>query len=166
MNAMLDNLLRVLKAEISFYQSLHLMLRQQRQAIIRGEVKSLTQTADRKEHFLSRSSKLEAQRTRVLAKLAEVLAVPQSKLTLKKVIGLIQEPYSSELRRIRADLKAVLEGVRKTNQDNLALFRHSHQWVQSSLALLNKCILNGSVYYPGGRIQKAPLSGTLLSGEI
>jgi flagellar biosynthesis/type III secretory pathway chaperone len=166
MNALLDNLLQILKAEISFYQSLQSILQQQRQAIINCEVKSLKKTAERKEAFLSKSTNFEAQRTKVMAKLAEVLAVPQSKLTLKKIIRLIQEPYASELRKVRAEITAVLEEIRKTNQDNLELFRHSHRLVQSSLALLNKCILNGSVYYPSGKIQNVPLNGTLLSGEI
>ena len=166
MNALLDNLLQILKAEINFYQSLQSILQHQRRAIINCEVKSLKKTADRKEAFLSRSTRLEAQRTKVMAKLAEVLVVPQSKLTLKKIIRLIQEPHASELRNVRAEIKAVLERIRKTNQDNLDLFRHSHRLVQSSLALLNKCILNGSVYYSSGKIQNAPLNGTLLSGEI
>ena len=166
MNALLDNLLQILKAEISFYQSLQSILQQQRRAIINCDVQSLKKTTDRKEEFLSRSTQLEAQRTKVMAKLAELLAVPKSKLTLKEITRLIQEPYASDLLNVRTDLTAVLERIHKTNQDNLNLFRHAQRWVQSSLALLNKCILNGSVYYASGKIQHTSLNGTLLSGEI
>jgi hypothetical protein len=166
MNVLLDSLLKVLKAEISLYQSLHLILQKQRNAVVQCELKALKKTGDSKENLLLKLTKLEAQRTKVMARLAASLAVPQPDLTLKKIARLIHEPYTSELRNVRADLIAVLQGIQEANHDNLALFKHSHELMKGSLALLNKCILNNSVYYRSGKIQNTTLSGTLLSGEI
>jgi hypothetical protein len=166
MNALLDSLLKVLKTENSVYQSLYLILQQQRNAVVECEVNALNKNGDTAENLLSKLAKLETQRTKATARLAASLAVPQPDLTLKKIVRLIHEPYSSELRDVRAELIAVLQGIQKASRDNLALFKHSHELMQDSLALLSKCILNSSVYYRSGKIQNTALSGTLLSGEI
>ena len=166
MNVLLDSLLKVLKAEISLYQSLHLILQKQRNAVVQCELKALKNAGDTKERLLLKLTKLEAQRGKVMAKLATSLAVPQSGLTLKKIARLIHEPYASDLRDVRADLIAVLQGIQEANHDNLALFKHSHELLKASLTLLNKCIRDSSVYYRSGKIQNTTLSGTLLSGEI
>jgi flagellar biosynthesis/type III secretory pathway chaperone len=138
----------------------------QRKAVVKWDIKALEDAGDAKEKLLFRFTKLEAQRTKVMAKLAAAMALPQSNLTLKKIVGLIREPYVSDLNDVRANLGTVLQGVRKISQDNLALFKHSHRLVQSSLALLNKSILNSCVYHSSGKIRNTTFNGTLLSGEI
>ena len=166
MNVLLDSLLQVLKTEISLYQSLHLILQKQRNAVVQCELNVLNKAGDTKENLLLKLTKLEARRTKVMARIAKSLAEAQPDLTLKKIIRLIHEPYASELRDVRANLIRVLQGIQAANQDNLALFQHSRELMKGSLALLNRCILNSSVYYRSGKIQKTTLSGTLLSGEI
>jgi hypothetical protein len=166
MNVLLDSLLKVLKAENNLYQSLHLIMQKQRDAVVHCKLRELQKSGDSTENLLLKLAKLEAQRAKVMARLATSLAVPLTDLTLKKIIRLIYEPYASELKDVRADLIAVLQRIQEVKHDNLALFKHSHELMKGSLALLNKCILNSSVYFPSGKIQNTALSGTLLLGEI
>ena len=161
-----DNLLDLLEGEAGYYRSLLLVLEGERKAIIASNLGELGKTGKGKEELLLKIRILEEQRQIMIENLAESLECAPHDLTISKLAGLVEEPYSTRFHSLCSDLAPLTKTVHDVNGANKALLGHSVELIKSSFAFLNNLIAANSVYYRSGRMQQNDQSGKVLCGSI
>ncbi|MDY6971866.1 MAG: flagellar protein FlgN [Thermodesulfobacteriota bacterium] len=166
MDLLLNDFLGLLEGETGVYRSLLLVLQKEKTAVVEAKLKDLNEASKEKESLVLKIRILEEQRTRSLERLADSLGCPSFGLTLSKISQLVEEPYSTRLRKCQSNLTALIQSIREVNQSNRSLLTHSLELVRSSLTLLDNLMAYNPVYYRTGKFQMNDQSGKVLSGRI
>lgn len=166
MSVLLDRLLNLLVEEINLYESLFVVLQQEKKVVIASNLQGIRNIYKEKNNLLMKIQTLEKQRALILEEAADLFECPLKDLTLKKLSQIVKEPHSSRLMRIHADFAALMQRVQQINHANRALLAHTLNLVKGSLKLLNKLIAPSPIYYNTGKMQNNNRSGKFLSGTI
>ena len=129
MKLLLDALERNINEEISVQIGIQALLDQQLDILLKGGVERLTGVLTNAEAGIVRSRELEAERARLLARIAEQIGVPAKELTLKK----IDEHVSAQagaLLDAGGELKTLIEKIRQDNRQVGLLLRHSVLFIE------------------------------------
>ena len=165
MGVLLDAFIGVLENEIDLYQSLLLILQQEKEAVVFSKLRELNESSKEKENHVLKIRILEEQRIKFLEKIAESLEYPSSQLTLSNLIQIIDEPYATRLRNIHNVTAALLQAIQEVNNSNKALVLHSLDLVRGSLALFNNLICPTAVYFRSGKVVPNAHRGVVISGK-
>ena len=166
MDLLLDQLIGLLDQETKLYQSMHTVIRKEKDAVIRSELNALNEAVEEKENLLLKLRILEEQRPQLVRRLAKILNHPPQDLTLNMVAELVDEPYAGQLKDYSANLLELLTTVQEANHRNKTLFEHSIELMRGSFNLFNELMASNTVYYRTGNIQYQNPTGKLLHGEI
>jgi hypothetical protein len=162
MKLLLDALERNINEEIEVQVGIQELLDQQLDILLKGGVDRLTGVLTRAETGIVRSRELEAERARLLARIAEQVGVPMKELTLKKIeehVGALAGP----LLDAGSELKTLIEKIRQDNRQVGLLLRHSVLFIED----LVRAVTGGSgaprTYAKSGR--EEPRTGGALLAE-
>lgn len=129
MKLLLDALERNIDEEITVQVGIQELLDQQLDILLKGGVDRLTGVLTRAEAGIVRSRELEAERARLLARIAEQIGVPAKELTLKKIeehVGAAAGPLVDA----GGELKVLIEKIRQDNRQVGLLLRHSVLFIE------------------------------------
>ena len=129
MKLLLEALEGNIHEEISVQIGIQALLDQQLDILLKGGVERLTGVLANAEAGIVRSRELEADRARLLARIAEQIGVPMKELTLKK----IEEHVGAEANGLvdaGGELKRLLEKIRLDNRQIGLLLRHSVLFIE------------------------------------
>ena len=166
MDALLDELLDTLDCEADLYGSLVSVLEKEGRAIINAALEQLNEANYEKEIIILKIQKLEEDRIHILSQLSGLPGFQDQELTLERLTQLTPEPYSFRFIRCRSDLLSLTKTLRKKNNHNMYLLRHSIDFVRSYMELLNNMAITDKVYYRTGKIQPSNQNGRVVSGAI
>ena len=161
-----DNLLDLLAGEVDGYRSLLLVLEKEKKAIIGSNLDELGKTGKEKEALLQEIRTIEGQRQNLIENLAEFLGSAPHEVTITKLAGITEEPYSGRFHSLCLDLLPLAKTVHEANGANKALLMHSVELIKSSLAFLNNLMAAHDVYYRSGRMRQNDQGGKVLCGSI
>lgn len=129
MKLLLEALERNINEEIEVQQGIQKLLDQQLDILLKGGVGRLSGVLQNAEEGILRSRELEADRARLLARIAEQVGVPAKELTLKRI-----EEHAGELASTvvgaGAELKQLIEKIRAENRQVGLLLRHSVTFIE------------------------------------
>ena len=166
MDLLLDQLMGLLDQETKLYQSMHTVIRKEKDAVIQSELNALNEAVKEKENLLLKLRILEEHRTQLAMRLAKILNYPPQDLTLNMVAQVVDEPYAGQLKKYSANLSELLATVKEANHRNKTLFEHSIELLRGSFNLLSELMVSNTIYYRTGNIQHQNPTGKLLHGEI
>ena len=108
----------------------------------------------------------DAERHRLVTRLAASLKCPLQELTLKKLSQLVDEPFAGRLRRASTNLSSVVARVREANQLAKQLFEHSQSLLRSAFNVLNELLSPNTVYYSSGNIRSSNSTGKCVCSDV
>jgi flagellar biosynthesis/type III secretory pathway chaperone len=166
MDAILDQLLRVLNQEIELYRLMLAVIDKEKDAVIRSSLEPLTEAGVEKENILKKLRTVEEQRSLLVRRLSEVLGYPVRDLTLSMITQNVDEPFAGRLKQVSTDLSTLLDTLRDANHRNQRLFEHSLELLRGSFNLLSDLKASNTVYYRTGNIQSTKPTGQWVSNDI
>jgi flagellar biosynthesis/type III secretory pathway chaperone len=125
----LEALEKNIRTEIEVQTGIQKLLDQQLDILLKGGATRLTAVLANAETGILQSRELEAERTRLFARIAEEIGVPAKELTLKKIEEHVGAP-AAKLAESGAELKALIERIREENRKVGLLLRHSVLFIE------------------------------------
>jgi flagellar biosynthesis/type III secretory pathway chaperone len=166
MELLLKKLLGLLEHATELYQSLHVVVQQEKDAVVGLNLHQLNQACKSKDNLLLKLRILEEQREQLVYKLASDLNCSPQKISLTRLSEWVEEPYASMLHERSTDLLSLIQNLQAANQQNKALLSHSLELIHGSYNLLNNAIAASPVYYRKGEVQNNRQTGKLVCGDI
>jgi len=126
---LLETLEKNIVDEIEVQVGIQVLLDQQLDILLKGGVQKMSAVLTQAEEGIVRSRDLQAQRTRLLSRIAEQIGVPAKELTLKRIEEHVGEPASGVM-DAGAELKQLVEKIRQDNRQVGLLLRHSVLFIE------------------------------------
>lgn len=164
MQESLEELDRLLEQESDVHQQLLTLQQQEKQLVLAWSLEPLQANLQAKEHLAQSMLRLERKCQSVLSRLAALLQLPPTEVTLQQLSVRVEEPYASTLLRHRARLQQLVSALQHSNRENDRLLQDSLVLVDGALAFFTSLGSEPAAYQPTGKIaSSAP--GRLLSGR-
>lgn len=160
----LERLMGIIEAQSTCYRELLESFQAERDAIVKSDIDRLNAVIHGKEQLLERIRQMEQQRIGAVESLAEILDEKATDLTLKRLAGLVGEPYASRLQALGNDCRQLFETVQTESSANRSLCLHALAFVNGSLKLLGQLAATGQVYRASGQVHVHETPGRVLSG--
>jgi flagellar biosynthesis/type III secretory pathway chaperone len=147
---MLTDLSDLLGKELDLYRSLLSLLQKERRTVVDCSIEDLIQINKKKENLVLKIRILEQSRGALLEKLAQSIGITPEALTLSVLEERLKEPFVSQLRSLRSNLRAILQSIREANEENRVFLKHSVDFVRGSLDLIQHLTLASPTYMASG----------------
>ncbi len=162
----LEHFINLLNMEARSLERMANVLQNERDAIIHSAMDALRKAGGEKEELHEALGKLEKQRLEMQEKIVGFIKILPGDLTVTKLSGLVDEPYSIRLKECASNLAGLLNRINEANRLNKSLLAGSLELVRGSISLFNNLTVSNQVYYRTGMIQGDNTGGKVLSGKI
>ena len=162
----LNHLSSCIDRQLTLYRKLLDLFLAERRAILDSELEALNKTVMEKEMLLQKIAKEELRRRQSSEKVAAVLGLESSALTITQLSQNILEPYASDIKRKGVRLQSLIDEIQIESGRNRSLCLQALQFVNGSLKMLTTLTRPNQVYHASGRVQNAGQVGRMLSGAV
>jgi flagellar biosynthesis/type III secretory pathway chaperone len=162
---LIDELQNILQAEIEAYQHLVELQQAEKRLLVARALEPFLTNLHAKEHRLRAITQLEQQRHTVLQRLAPLLDLPDTNVTLQQLSTRLPEPLASRLLHCRTRLQEVVHTLQRCNRENAWLLQDSLALIDETLAFFAALAPNRPTYQRSGTFVP-PTQGRLLSGRV
>lgn len=137
MASLMDNLVEVLEEENTQYEKLVELSKEKKQAIIKADIHTLEEIAEREQEISSLLRNLDIRRDEVLKDMSDVLGKDFKEMTITRLIGYLdQQPKEQErLSEIRAKILDTGNQMQEWNKRNEKLLNQALEMVEFDLTL-------------------------------
>lgn len=138
MASLMETLIETLNKEVvEFKQLLELSL-QKTPIIVEGNLQELTRITDEEQYVVSRVNKLDKERAENMADIANVLNKDVQTLTLKQLIGMLDNRPAEqrELAEVHDKLQDLTKQLQRANLQNSELIKNALEMVQFDMNLI------------------------------
>jgi flagellar biosynthesis/type III secretory pathway chaperone len=164
----MELLLKELKHRIHqqqrLYQTLLDLFTAERSAILVSDVERLNRIVGDKERVLQDIGKVEVRRRHTIEQLARRLHGDGQITNLTRLVGLIEEPWATELAAAGQELKSLVAAIQTASERNRSLCLHALQFVNGSIRMITNLIDPDLVYHSSGKLGHERPVGRMLSG--
>jgi flagellar biosynthesis/type III secretory pathway chaperone len=151
MNELLDELTSVLEREIGCYEELITSARAEQQALIRGKLEELKLAIEAQELLISSTKALEATRQQVGRTLAQQLGLPETDVTLTRLIELGHDNGTGRIAALRDRVREVVQELDRLNAGNAQLINSSIDFINQTMWVLLQPRTQKTTYSPQGQ---------------
>jgi flagellar biosynthesis/type III secretory pathway chaperone len=166
MHADFRKLVDLLLAQTDICRDMLRMMEVERRALLNLQTASMEALAAEKESHLQRMQAVERKRLEWVGRLAEELGCEAGELTLTRLAQAAPPDVAAALAGCGVELSGLLDRLRAEYRRSAMLFGHTVEFRRSFHKILKGFAASGPIYRPGGRMEAARLSGTLLSNEM
>ena len=166
MKILLERLTEILKEEIRLHTELLSLSRDKECIIINNQVNLLKEMVSREEEIISLIQKEEEARYELMKALALYFKISVKKLTMYKLLELIDVDFSAELKNIHQEILALIKKLKSVNERNGALIKTSLDLVSYSMNLYVSLASQEPVYSAKGRLAKKVKTNFILDEKI
>jgi flagellar biosynthesis/type III secretory pathway chaperone len=145
-----DELTVALQHESEVYTSMLALAKREQQAIVHGDVVTLTRLTEEKEMLLEHLAALETERMTAIVAIAGATGVDASTATVSGLEAVLPLGEGRQLAAAGAELRETALALRAANERNAALLRSSRDIVDRWLQYL-RSLLSSVVYDATGR---------------
>ena len=164
MGRLLRELNALIEREIALYNKFILMLKEQWDCISNYSLDSLQEIIAKKEIMVRQMQQLEKQRSGLMEKIARLRGVPETDLTLKKIIQTTVNPIRVKLGKSREALLSQIATINKLHEEIKGLMDQSSLSLKKSLAFVHsKNEEANAPYHPDGKLGEPSLQGRMLN---
>ena len=138
MASLIDNLITTLNSENDQYQKLLKLSDTKTDAIVKGDLDSLTKVTDNEQDIVSTIQALEKERTKTMREIAKILNTDVAALKLDTLIALLDKTprEQSELAKVHDALHNTLFNMKVVNERNEQLLKSALEMVDFNLNLV------------------------------
>ncbi|MBI5064249.1 MAG: flagellar protein FlgN [Desulfatitalea sp.] len=167
MNRLIEQLVAVLKQTETLYEQVLPIIEKEKEAALAPDAQQLMALNGEKQTLLAQLARLEQERTALAQRIGAGLHLPPEKLNLASLAAAVDAPYDRQLGQLHERLKAVVEKVRRSNEQCQTLIQYCLRLVQSRLGFFQHWLGRVDVYGASGNLNNgAGRGGRLLSGTV
>ncbi|GAB4317049.1 MAG: hypothetical protein Kow0074_05400 [Candidatus Zixiibacteriota bacterium] len=159
MRDIVEQLISVVAEEAEHCERILVLLRQQQDSLVRGDIDSLQNNLREQENSLRRSRELERRRRSLVQQVAEAVDLQEESPSLRALIATLSDDYGRRLSELRISMAAAIERVNKTKEQNRMLIERSLSNINEIIKLL--AATNAAVTDYAGPSRKAPDAAAL-----
>ena len=164
MGRLLRELNGLIESEIALYHKFILLLKEQWDCIANYSLDSLKEIIEKKEIMVRKMQQLEKKRSGLMEKIARLRGVPETDLTLKKIIQATVNPIRVKLGKSRETLLSQIATINELHEGIKGLMDHSSLSLKKSLAFVHsKNEEANAPYHPDGKLGETSLQGRMLN---
>jgi flagellar biosynthesis/type III secretory pathway chaperone len=154
----LTTLEELLVKEFSNCQSLHALTKEERMALSKNDVKTLSTLIEDKEILLDELGQIEDERRMIVQKLAEGLGLRSQSPTVADIVRAVNPEVASRLSHLREGITALAGNIRDMTSGNQALAASALERVDAMQAFLLDLLRPSLTYHPSGIIRRADVN--------
>jgi flagellar biosynthesis/type III secretory pathway chaperone len=154
----------LIASEINLYKEFILLLKEQWNSITSYSLDSLKEIIEKKEIVVRKMQQLEKKRSGLMVQIARHRGVPETDLTLKKIVETTVNPIRVKLGEGRETLLEQIASINELHEGIKGLMDHSSLSLKKSLAFVHSKSEEASApYHPDGKLEDANLQGRMLN---
>lgn len=156
-NSIFQDLYEVFCSESECYEVMLDLVRNEREVIVDDDIEKLSRITKKQEEIISELKSLEEDRVALVDELARQsrIKISQDKISLKYLIEVAEEPYSSKYTKLRKNIKELLDEIRKVNKRNLQIIQKSMDTFDTTIELLLSAMNPAQTYSKSGELDKS-----------
>lgn len=137
MASLIEELIDVLEKENTEYEELLALSTEKTSYIVKGDVESLQKLVEKEQLIVGRVNSLEKKRSEVANDISNVLNIPETELTVRRLIVLLKEQVEekTKLENIYTKLRRTLDNIARINKSNSQLIQESLDMIEFELNL-------------------------------
>ena len=138
MASLMENLIEVLDQESGEYETLLGLCRKKTPVIVSGNLEELTRITDEEQTIVGRVNKLDHRRQEVYADIANVINKDVRTMKLTDLIAMLEKRPAEQqkLAQTHDRLKAVVQEVKRVNEQNRILLQNALEMVEFDMNML------------------------------
>jgi hypothetical protein len=127
---------KVVAREVEHLDSLLQLLTDQQRFLVEKNVAAVEENVQRQEQAISYSRELEAERQRLLGRLAERVDGNPRELTLSKLTDVLSGTYATRLKKMQQTMLSITGNIQHVRQQNEMLINRSLMHIRETMRLL------------------------------
>lgn len=136
MSDVIEQLISVVAEEAEHCERILVLLRQQQDCLVRGDIEKLQANLREQEESLKRSRELEQRRRGLVQQVAEATDIDDQSPSLRTLIATLSDDYGRRLAELRVSMASAIERVNKTKEQNRMLIERSLSNINEIIHLL------------------------------
>lgn len=161
---LLEDLVKILNAELDQYRDLLRMLSKQRKYLAIRDIASFEETNKQLGTVILKVKTLEEARKSIVLRLAKYFNVHQEAFTLAKLAALVDKPYNEQYAGLRGEILSIIKDLESLKESNAYLIQHALHYVSGVLKIFASSILGDYKYSDSGQLESRQESGKRISG--
>ncbi|MFQ6110663.1 MAG: flagellar protein FlgN [Nitrospinota bacterium] len=161
-----EGILKSLKEEIALHRELVTLLEGDRSLMMELATKELEESNGRKAFLASSIRQAEAERMKLVEKLAETQGLDAGGLKLRDIMAHSPEALAGELEAARQSLLELTSRAAELKERNLKLIRRSLELFEGAMSAIRRGLEEPGRYGRQGLCEGAELNGRFLSRAI
>lgn len=167
MNGYHRHLLVLLEKKLVLYDKFIVVLQKEWECAVGYELPGLQKVLLEKEALVERMQKMDKERISLMDKIAQAMKIPESKLTLKKLIESKADPYNKKLALCRARLLSRIKKINALMDRTKGLMHYSSLSLKKSLAFVHAADEKAAApYHSNGRLLEGKMQSRMLSMDV
>jgi len=162
---LLAELDHLLQQEVEAYECLLALHQEAQDCLAAPALEPLLANLQAREHLVRHMANVEYQRVTVSARLAPLLQLPVTDVTLHSVSTRVAEPYASRLQQYRTRLRALIDDLQQLTGAQAQLLQEVRGFVDAAVAFFMDWLPAPPTYLQSGQLT-APTQRRLLSGKV
>ena len=151
MNTLVSQLIEVINKEISCLERFLTLLSEEQEFLVEKDIDSLRKSIEEQEKTIQDERKLEEARIKLTDSLAGNLKIDKEEVNISKLIELVEESYSTELRQLQSTLASLYAKLERQRKKNEFLIRQSMKYVDKSIKVFLGLERRGSGQFASGQ---------------
>jgi len=176
-NSILQDLYEVFYSEFKWYEVMLDLVKKEREAVVTDNIEELIEITKKQEELIPKLKSLEEERETLISRSRETapsfltsdawqsqINSSYDKLSLKDIIELTEEPYSSKFEELRKKMKELLSEIRKMNERNCQLLKRIINTFNATIELLLSESNSAQTYSRSGKLSQSEPYNSFLKG--
>ncbi len=152
MQVKINKLIEVIKKEIACLEKFMELLAKEQEFLVINDVESLQRSVGEQERGILEAERLERERIRLTDEIASGLKLGKEEINIAKLIQLLEESYSIQLKDLQKTLLHLYEKVERQRRKNEFLIRQSMGIIDRSMKFMLGVEATGPTYpKPNGK---------------
>lgn len=136
MQAKINKLIDTINREVLCMQSFMTLLTEEQEFLVKNDVKSLQKSVGEQERAILEAEKLEKERIKLTDEVASALKLNKKEVNLSRLVQLVEESYSVQLKELQKTLVYLYEKVERQRRKNEFLIRQSMGMVDRNMKFI------------------------------
>ena len=162
----LNDFIDLIGKQAGIYRSMETVLSNGRATVINADVDAMNAAESDNTLLIEALEGLEMQRLELAKELAASLNCPVQTLRLRRLAGMVPEPFSSRLKEAYLNLLGVTRRVGKINRAYQVVITQALDITRGSIDFICGMAPHHSTYHATGKIQNRKQSGLFMSGAV
>jgi ABC-type phosphate transport system auxiliary subunit len=150
LNPLVSQLIAVIQREISCLERFLTLLSEEQRFMVENDIGSLRKSMKEQDEAIRDQRQLEEARIKLTDSLAGKLKIGKKEINISKLIELVEESYSTELRELQSTLACLYARLERQRKKNEFLIRQSMKHLDKSIEVFLGLKSRESVQFASG----------------